>query len=159
MKLKSTTTHNLNAEELKVAIILPYFNEKLGLTLFQNCKKTLLKSSVKENHIKLIRVAGALEIPLIAKTLIQTKEYDVIIAMGIVIRGETTHYDQVCDNTHQALMNLQLSENFPIIFAIMTCENIEQVIERVEEKKLNKGKEAAEAAIIQYQTIKQIKKG
>lgn len=138
----------VNGKKLKIAVVLPYYNEELGLELFENVKKELMRNNVSEKNINLTRVAGALEIPFACKklTIIQP---DAIIALGIVIRGETSHYDLVTDTAHQGLMKIQLEEVVPIIFGILACENIKQVKERISEKGLNKGKEFAQAALIQ----------
>ncbi|PJC38611.1 6,7-dimethyl-8-ribityllumazine synthase, partial [Candidatus Peregrinibacteria bacterium CG_4_9_14_0_2_um_filter_38_9] len=80
---------NVNGEKLKIAIVLPYFNEKYGLEMLENTKEELLKNNVKEKNIKLFRCAGALEIPFTCKQIIEKYNPDAIIALGIVIRGET----------------------------------------------------------------------
>ena len=138
----------IDGKKLKIAVILPFFNEELGLELFENVKKELLSNNVQEKNINLTRVAGALEIPFACKKLAMKKP-DAIIALGIVIRGETSHYDLVTETAHQGLMKIQLEEITPIIFGILACENLKQVKERISSKGLDKGKEFAQAALIQ----------
>lgn len=138
----------IDGRKLKISIILPYFNEELGLELFENTKIELLKNGVQEKNISLTRVAGALELPFACKK-IALKKPDAIIALGIVIRGETSHYDLVTETTHLGLMKVQLKELVPVIFGILACENLKQVKDRVSAKGLNKGKEFAQAALIQ----------
>lgn len=138
----------VNGKKLKLAVILPYFNEELGLELFENVKRELIRNNVLEKNINLTRVAGALEIPFACKKLAMIQP-DAIIALGIVIRGETSHYDLVTETTHQGLMKVQLEEVVPIIFGVLACENLKQIKERISEKGLNKGKEFAQAALIQ----------
>ena len=140
---------NVNGEKLKIAIVLPYFNEKYGLEMLENTKEELLKNNVKEKNIKLFRCAGALEIPFTCKQIIEKYNPDAIIALGIVIRGETSHFDLVTQTTHNAIMDLQMTKKTPISFGILACENKKQVKERVEKNKLNKGKEYAIAAFLQ----------
>jgi len=148
MKLNETNI-NVDGSQLKVTVILPFFNEKLGLELLENTKAELLNNNVKEENIKIIRVAGALEIPLACKKNIIKEKPDAIIALGIIIRGETTHYDLVTEESHRGIMQVQLETGTPISFGILGCENLEQAQDRVSKDKLNKGKDAAIAALIQ----------
>ncbi len=140
---------NINGEKLKIAIVLPYFNEKLGLEILKNTKEELLKNHVQEKNIKLFRCAGTLEIPFTCKKIIEKYKPNVVIALGIVIRGETPHFDLVTQTTYNAIMDLQIAKNTPISFGILACENEKQVKERVSKNKLNKGKEYAIAALLQ----------
>lgn len=139
----------IDGSKVKVAIVLPYFNEELGLEMAENCKKTLLGYKVKEANISLTRVAGCLEIPYACLKINKNIKPDVIIAIGIVIKGETKHFDLVAETVHQGLMKLQIENWIPIIFGIIACDNVKQAKERVSENKLNKGSEAAIAALIQ----------
>lgn len=138
----------IDGKKLKIAIVLPYFNEELGLELLENTKKELLKNDIQEKNISLTRVAGALELPFACKK-IALKKPDAIIALGIVIRGETSHFDLVTETAHQGLMKVQLKELVPVIFGILACENLKQVKDRISSKGLNKGQEFAQAALIQ----------
>ena len=138
----------INGKKLKIAIVLPYFNEEFGLELLQNTKEELRKNGVLEKNIKLVRVAGALELPFACKKIAKRKP-SAIIALGIVIRGETSHFDLVTETTHQGLMKVQLDEGIPIVFGILACENLAQVKDRISKKGLNKGQEFAQAALIQ----------
>ena len=143
---------NFNGKKIKIAIILPYFNEKIGMELFKNCKKELLQNNIPEKNIQLFRVPGCLEIPLSAKKII--KKYDGIIALVVVIRWETKHFELVTETTYSALMNIQLEAMTPIIFEILACENLKQAQKRASEKGLNKGKEAAISALLQINFMK-----
>ncbi len=149
MKTHKSKEVKINGSKLKIAIVLPYFNENIGLELLKNVKAELLKNLVKEKNIILIRVAGALELPFACQKVIKKKKPDAVIALGVVIRGETTHYDLVTETTHQGLMQVQLEEKTPIIFGILACENLKQAKTRASAKGLNKGKEAAQSALIQ----------
>jgi len=139
----------INGQKLKIAIVLPYFNENLGLELLENAKKTLLENQVKESNIKIFRVAGALEIPFACQKILKKTKFDGIIALGIVIRGETKHFDLVCETTYKGLMKIQIEKNIPIAFGILACENISQVKDRVSSKGQNKGAESAKALLLQ----------
>ena len=139
----------INGENLKITIILPYFNEDLGIELFNNTKNTLIDNKVKEENIKIIRVSGALEIPFACQNEINKYKPNAIIALGVIIRGETKHFELVSENTYSGIMKVQLDKNTPIIFGILTCENIEQAKNRIDKKRLNKGHEFAMATLIQ----------
>jgi len=148
MKIGKRKKININGKKLEIVIALPYFNDELGLELLKNVKEELLKNKVQEKNIKLIRVAGTLELPFACKK-ISLRKPDAIIALGIVIRGETSHYELVTQTAHQGLMKVQLEESIPIIFGILACENLQQVKDRINKKGLNKGQEFAQAALIQ----------
>ncbi len=149
MEINTNKSHKINGKNLKIAIVLPYFNDKIGLSLYENAKKELLANNVKESAITLTRVAGALEIPYACKKIIKSNSPDAIIALGIIIKGETSHYDMVCENTYRALMDLQLKENTPIAFGILTCNTVAQATKRADPKGLNKGRQVAQAALLQ----------
>ncbi len=143
---KKNPQKKVNGKNLKIAIILPYFNEKLGLELLANAKNELIKNNVQEKNITVIRVAGALEIPFACKKIIEKSRVkpNTIIALGVVIRGETSHFELVTNTTYQGLMKVQLDTGIPISFGILACENIEQA-----KKRVSKGREAAQAALLQ----------
>ncbi len=132
----------INGAKLKIAIVLPYFNEDLGKQLLQSAVSELKKNKV--SLVKTFRVAGALELPFACQKLALSRKYNGIIALGIIIRGNTSHYDYVCEQTYSGLMRVQLDTKIPIAFGVLTCENIKQAKER-----LNKGAEAAQAILIQ----------
>ena len=139
----------IDGRGLKIAIILPYFNESLGLELLKNTKVELISNNIKGKNIKIVRVAGALEIPFACQKISQKEKPDAIIALGVIIRGETSHYDLVTKNCYNGLMQVQLKTGIPIAYGVLACENLKQAQKRVSEKGLNKGKKAAQAALIQ----------
>lgn len=134
---------------MKIEIILPYFNEKYGLELLKNTVDTLTKNKIKKSDINITRVPGALELPFTAQKIIKKKKPSAVIALGVIVRGDTSHYDLVCNETFRGLMDVQLRLNTPIIFGILTCENFAQVKKRTSKNGLNKGKSFAQAAIAQ----------
>ncbi|MFA4891455.1 MAG: 6,7-dimethyl-8-ribityllumazine synthase [Candidatus Gracilibacteria bacterium] len=138
-----------SGKDLKITILLPYFNEEIGLELYQNTVSTLEENEVKKENIKLVRVPGALELPFAAQKEIKSAKPDVVIALGVVIKGETSHYDYVCSETFRGLMDVQLKLETPIIFGILTCKNKKQAQKRASKNGLNKGKSFALAALIQ----------
>lgn len=149
MQLEKKSHQNIDGKKLRIVIVLPYFNEGLGLELYKNSKEELIRNKVQEKNITLIRVAGSLEIPLACQKIIQKQKPDAIIALGVIIRGETSHYDLVTENTYKGIMDVQLKTGTPIAFGILACENLKQAKERISKKGLNKGADAAMAALIQ----------
>ncbi|MFA6917500.1 MAG: 6,7-dimethyl-8-ribityllumazine synthase [Candidatus Gracilibacteria bacterium] len=149
MKINHSKIGKIDGRKLKIAIILPYFNDKFGLELLKNTENELLKNKVKKENIRLVRVAGSLEIPFACQKGIKKYKPDAVIALGIIIRGETKHFDLVAETTHFGLMKIQLENKTPISFGIIACENTKQVIDRVSKAKLNKGKDFATAALLQ----------
>lgn len=149
MEIDTKNSIEIEGADLKIVIILPYFNESIGMELLKNAKEELLRNNVKPENIKEIRVAGTLEIPFAAQKVIEKTNPDAIIALGIVIRGETSHYDLVTEATHSGLMDVQLKTGTPIAFGVLACENEEQAKHRASKKGLNKGKQAAQAILIQ----------
>lgn len=145
----STKNLKINGKKLKISIILPYFNDKIGLTLLNNTKKELLKNHVQEKNIEVVRVSGALEIPLACQKIIKKKKPSAIIALGVIIRGETSHYDLVTKTAYNGIMEIQLKHNTPIIFGVLTCETAAQAQKRASENGLNKGKQFAQSALLQ----------
>jgi 6,7-dimethyl-8-ribityllumazine synthase len=140
---------DINGESLRIVIVLPYFNEKIGLELLENAKTELEKHKVTD--IEVVRTAGALEIPFACQKIIEKQKPDAIITLGAVIKGETSHYDMVCDTTYSGINTVQLKHSVPIIYGILTCDTEEQAKHRSSKDGLNKGKQAAQAALIQTQ--------
>jgi len=147
MKLTSSKSQTGNAKNLKIAIILSRFNDSLGNELYENTLQTLKKHGVSAGNIKLVRVPGAMELPLAAKLLAKQKKFQAIIALGVVIKGETPHFEHVCTQSQRGLMDVQLQTEVPVIFGVITANTLKQATDRIEKSKLNKGKEFAESAI------------
>ena len=148
----------MNGENLKIAIVTAEFNDFITDRLLDGAHKTLLKHGVKDDNIDLVYVPGAFELPLTAKTLAETKKYDSVITLGCVIRGSTTHYDYVCNEAAKGISHAGLSTGVPVIFGVITTENIEQAVDRAGAKVGNKGSEAAVTAIEMAGVIQNIKK-
>lgn len=144
MKLNQSKS-TLTGKRLRIAIILPRFNDRLGKILLDNTIEELENLGVK--NIKTYRVPGTLELPFATLKIALSKKFDAIIALGIVIRGETKHFELVTQTTYQGLMEVALDEDTPIIFGVLATENEKQAKERVQKNKMNKGKEFARAAV------------
>lgn len=147
MKLNKSTTGQMSGKAYKIAVILARFNDELGLELYKNTRDTLMENGVLPKNIDLIRAPGALELPLVAQTLAHTKKYHAIIALGVVIKGDTPHFDYVCQETYRGLMDVNLTTGIPTIFGVLTVNNLKQAKDRTSKTKLNKGKEFAESAL------------
>ncbi|MDO4662720.1 MAG: 6,7-dimethyl-8-ribityllumazine synthase [Tissierellia bacterium] len=130
----------------KYAIVVSRFNNFITDRLVVGCLDCLKRHEVKDDEITLIRVPGAFEIPLAAKKAAK-KDYDAVICLGAVIRGQTSHYDYVCAEVSKGIANVGLESEKPIIFGVLTTDTIEQAVERAGTKAGNKGADAAISAI------------
>ena len=133
--------------ELKVGIIVGRFNEFINDKLLSGALDGLKRHGVSEENIDIAWVPGAFEVPFIAKKMAESKKYDAVIGLGTVIRGATTHYDYVCNEAAKGIAKISLETGIPVIFGIVTTENIEQAIERAGTKAGNKGYDSAISAI------------
>lgn len=138
---------NLAAEDIKVGIVTARFNEFITSKLLSGAIDCLKRENVKEDQIEVAWVPGAFEIPLIASKMAQSKKYDAVICLGAVIRGSTSYYDYVCSEVSKGIAQASLSSGIPVMFGVLTTDNIEQAIERAGTKAGNKGFECAQGAI------------
>lgn len=133
--------------EFKIAVVVSEFNSEITEELCDGAQARLLERGVVAENITVIRVPGAVEIPLAAKLLAKLKKYHAIICLGAVIRGETSHYDYVCQQVSQGCQQVMLSFDIPVIFGVLTTENEAQALARVGGIEGHKGREAADAAL------------
>ena len=143
-------------EGMKVAIVASRFNEIIVNKLLGGAVDGLVRHGVDEKNITAVWVPGAFEIPLIADKMASSGKYDAVIAVGAVIRGSTTHYDYVCSEVSKGIAQASLKNGVPVMFGVITTENIEQAIERAGSKAGNKGSECAEGAIEMINLIREI---
>jgi 6,7-dimethyl-8-ribityllumazine synthase len=127
---------------LKVGIVLSEYNAKIGEALLKSCKEKLLTAGVLEKDIRLERVPGAFEIPFACQKLAATKKPDTIITIGVIIKGGTPHFDYIASACTQGIMDVSLKINIPIVFGVLTVNNMTQAKARVA-----KGVEAAQTAL------------
>ena len=139
-------------------IICARFNEFIVSKLLSGALDALERHNIKKENIEIAWVPGAFEIPLIASKMANTKKYDTIICLGAVIRGSTTHYDYVCSEVSKGIASVGLKSDIPVMFGVLTTENIEQAIERAGTKAGNKGFETAMGAIEMVNLIREIEK-
>lgn len=141
---------------MKVGIIASRFNEIITNKLLGGAVDGLVRHEVEENNITAAWVPGAFEIPVIAEKMAASKKYDAIICVGAVIRGSTTHYDYVCNEVSKGISQVSMKTGVPVLFGVITTENIEQAIERAGSKAGNKGYDCALSAIEMVNLIKQL---
>ncbi|ABY68994.1 6,7-dimethyl-8-ribityllumazine synthase [Actinobacillus pleuropneumoniae serovar 3 str. JL03] len=149
-------TGNLVATGLKFGIVTARFNDFINDKLLSGAIDTLVRHGADENNIDTAWVPGAFEIPLVAKKMATSGKYDAVICLGTVIRGSTTHYDYVCNEAAKGIGAVALETGVPVIFGVLTTENIEQAIERAGTKAGNKGSECALGAIEIVNVLKAI---
>ena len=138
---------NVVAKGIRVGIVAARFNEFITSKLVGGALDGLKRHDVKEEDMDVAWVPGAFEIPLIASKMAKSKKYDAVICVGAVIRGSTSHYDYVCSEVSKGIANVSLNSDIPVMFGVLTTDNIEQAIERAGSKAGNKGYECATGAI------------
>ena len=138
---------NLTTNNEKFCIIIARFNEFIGSKLLSGAIDELVRHGIKEETIDVIWTPGAFEIPVIAKKAAKSGKYNAVITLGAVIKGATGHYDFVAAEVSKGVAQVSLETGIPVIFGVLTTDNLEQAIERAGTKAGNKGSEAAKAAI------------
>ena len=137
----------LTVTDEKFCIVISRFNEFIGSKLLSGAIDELKRHGVDEANIDVVWCPGAFEIPLVAKKCAKTGNYSAIITLGAVIKGSTSHYDYVCAEVSKGVASVSLETGLPVIFGVLTTDNIEQAIERAGTKAGNKGSDAAKSAI------------
>ena len=144
------------SENIKVGIVVARFNEFITTQFLGGALDGLKRHNVSENDIDVAWVPGAFEIPLIAKKMASSGKYDAVICLGAVIRGATSHYDYVCNEVSKGIASVSLNSDIPVMFGVVTTDNIEQAIERAGTKAGNKGYDCALGAIEMVNLIRNI---
>ena len=140
----------------KFAIVGARFNEFIVSKLISGAEDTLVRHGVDTDDITLVWVPGAFEIPIVAKKMAASGKYDAVLCLGAVIKGSTSHYDYVCNEVSKGIAQVSLNTGIPVLFGVVTTENIEQAIERAGTKAGNKGYDCALSAIEMVQLIKEV---
>jgi len=143
--------------EDKYAIVVSKFNEFVTSKLLDGCIQTLIVNGVLEKNIDIVKVPGAFEIPVVARNLIDLNQYVTVICLGAVIRGETPHFDYICKSVSREIARLGGAFGVPVIFGVITTNNIDQALDRAGGKVGNKGSEAALSALEMVDVIRQLK--
>ena len=151
-----TLEGKLVAKGMRVGIVAARFNEFITSKLLSGALDGLVRHDVQEEDIHVAWVPGAFEIPLIASKMAGSGKYDAVICLGAVIRGSTSHYDYVCNEVSKGIAAVGLDSGIPVLFGVLTTENIEQAIERAGTKAGNKGYDCALSAIEMVNLIREI---
>ncbi len=156
MSTVTTIAGQLDAKGLKVAIVATRFNDFIVDRLVGGALDYLERHGLEASGITLVRIPGAFELPLICQKLGASQKYDGILALGAVIRGGTPHFDYVCAEASKGIAQAMLASGTPIGFGLLTCDSIEQAIERAGSKGGNKGVEAAAAMLETIRVLEQL---
>ena len=144
------------ADGAKIGIVAARFNEFIVSKLISGARDGLVRHNVEDDDITLAWVPGAFEIPVMAKKMAESGKYDAVICLGAVIRGATSHYDYVCAEVSKGIASVSLETGVPVMFGVVTTDNIEQAIERAGTKAGNKGYDCALGAIEMINFAKQM---
>jgi 6,7-dimethyl-8-ribityllumazine synthase len=146
----------ISAEGFRFAIIVSRFNDFISSKLVEGAMDALIRHGVDEKKVSLVRVPGSFEIPATAKRLAKSGNYDAIICLGAVIRGDTPHFDYIAAEVSKGIANVSLESNIPLTFGVLTTDNLEQAIERAGSKAGNKGWDAAISAMEMVNLFKEL---
>ena len=147
---------NLVSKDIRIGIVAARFNEFITSKLISGAMDGLVRHNVNEDNIHIAWVPGAFEIPLIASKMAKSGNYDAVICLGAVIRGATSHYDYVCNEVSKGIAAISLETGVPVMFGVVTTDNIEQAIERAGTKAGNKGYDCALGAIEMVNLLRSI---
>lgn len=146
------------AKDIRIGIVAARFNEFITSKLVSGALDCLKRHDVDEESVDVAWVPGAFEIPLIAQSMAKSGKYDAVICLGAVIRGATSHYDYVCSEVSKGIAQISLQTGVPVMFGVLTTDNIEQAVERAGSKAGNKGFDCAAGAIEMINLMREIAK-
>jgi 6,7-dimethyl-8-ribityllumazine synthase len=156
-KLKPANVRGgLSAAGLRIGVVASQFNSFITDRLLAGALDALQQAGATEEQIQIVRVPGSFELPIVAKKLAASGQFDSIICVGCVLRGETSHYDVVVSETARGIQLAQLDTGVPLIFCVLTCDTLEQAIDRAGLKSGNKGYEAGLAAVEMAQLVRKL---
>jgi 6,7-dimethyl-8-ribityllumazine synthase len=147
---------DLQAKGLKFGIVISRFNEFITGKLLDGAKDALIRHGAKEEDIDIVKVPGSFEIPLIAKKMAAKETYNAVICLGTVIRGATPHFDYISAEVSKGIATVSMETGVPVAFGVLTCDTIEQAVERAGTKSGNKGWDAALTAIEMARLLKNL---
>jgi 6,7-dimethyl-8-ribityllumazine synthase len=153
---KASARGELNASGLRLAIVVSRFNSFITDRLLAGALDALERVGARRETVEIVRVPGSFEIPIVAKKLASSGRFDSLICIGCILRGETSHYDYVCSETARGIQLAQLDTGVPMAFCVLTCDTLEQAIERAGLKGGNKGYEAGLAAVEMGSLVRQL---
>ncbi|MCP9452852.1 MAG: 6,7-dimethyl-8-ribityllumazine synthase [Nitrospira sp.] len=144
--------------QFRFGIVVSLFNRSVTSRLLASCLDGLARQGVKRSAIEVVKVPGAFEIPLVARTMAATGRFDAIICLGAVIRGETPHFDYICAETTRGIGQVALETGIPVIFGVLTTETVSQAVERADPSTFDRGGAAAKAAVQMAKVMKRFGK-
>jgi 6,7-dimethyl-8-ribityllumazine synthase len=150
-----TIEGQLNVRDARFCVLAARFNDRIVEDLVRGALDALRRHGVAESAVDVVRVPGAFELPLAAKRAARTRQYDGLVALGVVIRGATPHFDYVCGECAAGLSRVSLEFELPVGFGVLTCDTVDQAVERAGVKHGNKGADAALAAIEMVSLLRQ----
>lgn len=145
-----------DTSKMAIALVVSRFNEEITDALMKGALARLKERGVGDDALTVVEVPGAIEIPLAIKKLIQLGRFDAVIALGAVVRGDTTHYDYVCQQVSDGCQRVMLAHDIPVVFGILTTENETQAWDRLGGAHGHKGRDAADCALSMYSILQQI---
>jgi len=151
-----TIQGNLNATGLKFGIVVSRFNDFVTNRLLLGALDALERTGVSDQNVLVVKVPGSFEIPLAAQKLARTKKYDALICLGTLIRGETPHFEYLCNEVTKGIAAVSLEMGIPVAFGVLTADTVEQAIDRAGLKSGNKGFDAAMSAVEMANLVKQL---
>ena len=143
---------------LRVGIVAARFNQRITGKLLHACTDRLEGSGVAAQDIQVVRVPGAFELPIVARTMARSNRFDAVICLGAVIRGDTPHFDYICSETSRGIGQAALDTDVPIIFGVLTTDTVAQAEERAHPGRFNRGGAAAESAIEMVRVMRMLEK-
>ncbi len=141
----------------RVGIVAAKFNAQITSRLLHACVETLIVHGVPQENVTVVRVPGAFEIPLVARTMAKSGRFDAVICLGAVIRGDTPHFEYICAEVSRGIGQAAVDTDVPVIFGVLTTETVAQAVERADRKKFNRGGEAAKSAIEMVVVMRKIR--
>ena len=148
-----------DASGLRFGIVVSRFNKFVTSRLLSSAMETLTKAGACEEEIEVVRVPGAFEIPLVARTMARSGRFDAVLCLGAVIRGDTPHFEYISAEASRGIAQASLDSDVPVVFGVLTTETVAQAIERADPQKYNRGAEAAKTAIEMANVMKQLQAG
>jgi len=145
-----------NVSDSRVALVVSRYNNFIVDRLLEGCINTLVNAGIKRANIRLIMVPGAFEIPVAVKRLADSTKVDAIITLGAIIRGETPHFDIIANECARGIGSIAIETSLPVIFGVLTVDNVEQAMDRSGDEESNKGSEAAQTAVEMISVLRQI---
>ena len=144
------------AGDSRIALVVSRYNSFIVDRLLEGCLNTLMSAGVKRANVRLIKVPGAFEIPVAVKSVADRSNVDAIITLGAVIRGETPHFDIIANECARGIGSIAIKTGLPIIFGVLTVDNVDQAMDRSGDEESNKGSEAAQTALEMIGVLGQI---